>query len=509
MRVVLSCLFASLLLVAAPARADWHVAKTRHFIIYADEKPERLRAFADRLEKFDKAIRLIRDMPDPEIGDGNRLTVFMVNSEAAVQRLANDKSGMIGGFYVPRASGSIAFVPRTAGGEHERAENILFHEYAHHLMLSHSEAVFPEWLVEGFAEFMATARFDKKGSVVLGAAPVHRAWGLFSGNPLPLELLITGDYGKLSQEQREAIYGRGWLLAHYLTFEPSRQGQLSRYVTTLGKGVKPREAAVAAFGDLKQLEKETEAYLRRKRLTTLEVAAHALVTAPAEIARLSPGAAAVMPLRIESKRGVNRTTAGPLAAKVRAIAAAHPGDPLVQVTLAEAEYDAGQYQAAEAAADRALAADPRNPEAMVYKGRALAARASSAAGEQRNALFTAARKIFIAANQLDTEDPEPLLEYYKSFLDQGVRPTANAIAALHYASDLAPQDLGLRMNSARAYLADGKIKEARRRLEPVAYNPHGRRLADAAKAVIQKIDAGDVKGALSSGEAPDGEGEGR
>jgi hypothetical protein len=57
------------------------------------------------------------------------------------------------------------------------------------------------------------------------------------------------------------------------------------------------------------------------------------------------------------------------------------------------------------------------------------------------------------------------------------------------------------MNSARAYLADGKIKEARRRLEPVAYDPHGRALADAARAVIQKIDAGDVKGALSSGEA--------
>ena len=46
------------------------------------------------------------------------------------------------------------------------------------------------------------------------------------------------------------------------------------------------------------------------------------------------------------------------------------------------------------------------------------------------------------------------MEFYMAFLGEGIAPTANALAALHYASDLAPQDLGMRMNSAMAYLVE-------------------------------------------------------
>ena len=52
------------------------------------------------------------------------------------------------------------------------------------------------------------------------------------------------------------------------------------------------------------------------------------------------------------------------------------------------------------------------------------------------------------------------------------QPTANAIAALHYASDLAPQDFNVRMNSAIAYLNEGKFAEAKSALTVVAYSPH-------------------------------------
>jgi hypothetical protein len=75
------------------------------------------------------------------------------------------------------------------------------------------------------------------------------------------------------------------------------------------------------------------------------------------------------------------------------------------------------------------------------------------------------------------------------------RPTANGIAALHYASDLAPQDLGLRMQSAYQYLRDGKLADARKALAPVAYDPHGGAHATMARAAIDRIDASDAKGA--------------
>ena len=83
----------------------------------------------------------------------------------------------------------------------------------------------------------------------------------------------------------------------------------------------------------------------------------------------------------------------------------------------------------------------------------------------------------------------------------GVRPTTNALAALHYASDLAPQDLGLRLNSAIAYLNEGKPKEARSALAFVAYNPHGGGISAAAKGMMEKIDAGNAAGAIEAVQA--------
>ena len=99
------------------------------------------------------------------------------------------------------------------------------------------------------------------------------------------------------------------------------------------------------------------------------------------------------------------------------------------------------------------------------------------------------------ANKLDPEDPEPLMLFHEAQVRDNGRPTANGIAALHYASDLAPQDLGLRAQSAFQYLRDGKLAEARQALAPIAYDPHGGGYSQMARTAIQKIDAGDGKAA--------------
>lgn len=160
----------------------------------------------------------------------------------------------------------------------------------------------------------------------------------------------------------------------------------------------------------------------------------------------------------------------------------------------------GMNRLAEAAADRALKANPRSTDAMILKGRAIMERAQKSEWSDGQ-IFSAARKWFMSANKIEPEDPEPLMEFYRSFIYAHMWPTANAIAALHYASDLAPQDVGHRLNSAMQYLHDGKLKEARMTLIPIAYDPHGKKAASAARAMIARIDAGDAKGAEHAAEA--------
>lgn len=494
-----SKLFLGVLLAASSsaAPAAWQVAKSKHFIIYADDRPKTVQDFATKLERFDQAARVLLKMDDPPVGDGNRVTVFVVPTDDEVRRLAGDTTGFLQGFYRGRVEGSVVYVPKKSDFDGGIGANpILYHEYSHHLMMQQLDQPYPEWYVEGFAEFMSTPRFEKDGSVGLGAAPKHRAYSLFN-KTLPVEALFTSDVTKLSADQRETLYGRAWLLTHFLIMDEARKGQLTAYVQALSKGQPGLEAARATFGDFKQLEKDLQAYLNRSRIMYFQIPGSKVQPGPIEVQPLSAGAAEIMPVRWRLKNGVARSEREKVAGQARLIQARYPGAGLVETTLAEAELDAGHYEAAEAAADRAIKAYPKGTEPLIMKGRALLERAALGEGDQ-SALFAEARRTFIAANKLDAEDPEPLLDYYQAFLREGVRPTPNAIDALHYASNLAPQDVGVRMNSALAYLKEGKTKEARETLMPVAYSPHAGPASAAARRMIARIDAGDGKEAAKA-----------
>jgi tetratricopeptide (TPR) repeat protein len=498
MRFVLGCVaIVAAATIGTPARAAWNVAQSRHFIIYADDNPKRLTEFATQLERFDQAVRFATRMDDPDIGDGNRLTVFVMPTEKDVRSIMGDKTGFFAGFYTGRVAGSLAYVPKRPDNPDARDQNsIFFHEYTHHLMKQDLGHPYPEWYVEGFAEFFSTPKFERDGSVWLGRVVEGRAYGLLEGPQLPLQALFDGMHSGMTNAQRDVFYGRSWLLAHYLLLEDKRHGQLGTYLAAMSNGGSSTDAARQAFGDLSQLEKELNAY-RTKPLLQFKIGGNSIHLQPISVSALNAGAAEVVLARARMKYGVKPEEGEALAAQVRGVESRFPNDELVETTLAEAELNTGHSQGAEAAADRALKANPRNTEAMVLKGRAIAARAEEAEDPTRHVLFEQARQALIAANKLDTEDPEPLYEFYRTFVREGVRPNDNALAALHYASDLAPQDLGVRMNSAIAYLNEGNPREARATLTVVAYSPHVEEMGDLARRMIADIDAGNAKAALN------------
>lgn len=489
---------AAALVASSQAVAAWHKASTAHFVIYADDSPAKLREFATRLEKFDRAVRQVRGMSDPPMGDGNRLTVIVVPTVDDVQKLAAHKTGMtpnLAGFYTARAEGSLAIVPKrsndTRMGDFADHETF-FHEYAHHLMFYDLSVAMPLWFSEGFAEFMSTASFGKDGSVTLGKPALGRAHAVDDKSTFPLERMLSGKHEKLTRDEWDALYARGWLLTHYLTFEKTRKGQIERYLRDVAEGKDSLQAAQLAFGDFKALDRNLHGYLGRSRISVVKVAAEALPVGEIAIEPLSTGGNEIMPLRTRLKVGVAKPDKQALYGQIRTVAAKYSGDALVQVTLAQAEYEAGIYADAEAAADRALATNPRLIEAMIYKGRAIMERAMA---NEAGASFGDARAWFSKANKLDPEDPEPLMLFHQAQVRDTGRPSANGIAALHYAANLAPQDFGLQMQSAYQHLRDKKLSEARKSLAPVAFSPHGGEAAEAARAAIDRIDAGDGKGA--------------
>lgn len=486
--MILRILAGLLALSPVAARAEWREARSDHFTVYADDSEAKVARFAERLERFDATLRMLTELPATPITPANRVTVYVVNDVGALSG-----SNSVAGFYVPRAGGSVAFVPARGGegwGE-LGVEEVLFHEYTHHFMLTnYAEAAFPPWFVEGFAEFFATTRMLANGTIEVARPPVYRAYAFANGLPLPAQDLLTGDQKKLNSD---AVYGEGWLLTHMLMLEPKRRAQFAGFMTAITKGESIAKAA-EAMGDLNQLDRDMRRYIRSSIRYSI-IPPGTIAPAMVKVRTLTPGEAATMKVRIRSKRGVDDRAAKALLPMAQRAAAPFPNDPAAQAALAEAEYDAGNYAAAEAAARRAVATDPKSIPGHIYIGMARMA-AAQATKSTDVALWKSIRQSFLAANAIENDHPEPLILFYRSFGAAGQEPTANARDALLRAHALAPQDRDLRMQAAYVLLEQGKAPDARRVLGPVAFAPHGGDTATFAGELIAKIDTGGVKAAL-------------
>jgi tetratricopeptide (TPR) repeat protein len=485
----------ALALAPSQALAQWNEARTNHFIIYSKQKPDALRAYATELERFDSAVRAVRQMKDPPPTSTSRLTLYTLRDSTEVSNVTG--IGGIAGVYFGRASGPVSF----ANSEPKRdrwdldGRTVFFHEYLHHLMLQDATAAYPTWMVEGYAEFFAPAELLPDGSVEFGEPPHYRgAWlRLLRGMSIPD--MLGGIYNQTTDEEWISQYSTGWLLAHYLAFEPSRRGQTTKYVELIQKGVPALDAAKQSFGDLKKLEKELNAYRGRDTLPTRIIPASMIKVGPVDVRTLEEDEQAILPVRMKLEAQMDDSAAArTVVGGARSAAKRYPRSAMVLEILAQAEFQAKNYDEASVAADQALALNPKSFKALIYKGRAELQRAKK---DPKSANWTAIRSLFSKANRLDLNSPEPLMYYYKSFVEQGASPPEQAIDGLLFAVDLVPQDDDLRLTAVRQLLKDSNLADARATFAPIAYSPHFPREKRRNLEIMDKIKGGDGKAALT------------
>lgn len=476
------------LLAATAAHAEWYEATSKHFTVYSEDSPERVKAFTEKLERFNIAIRVLRNGKEVDRGTASRVTVFQVASINDIEKLSGPN---VAGFYRPQASGSVAFVPRKAGGSGGQFEispqRVLLHEYSHHVMFNDwPEAAFPKWYVEGYAEFNSTAILKDDGSVIFGAPPIDRGYGTTMVNAMPASIMLKLDPGKMSDVSTYALYSRGWLLTHYLTFDANRRKQLAKYIGDLNAGVPASEAA-RVFGSPDALDGKLNAYVRSPNFQSIQLDADKLPIGEVKVRKLTAAETAIMPARLRSTAGVSAKTAPQVLAIARAAAAPYPNDPFVQNELAEAEYDAKNYAASEDAAARALAADPKSVHAALYRGMALEAIATDAKSKDAGQ-WGAVRRWYLAANKIDPENPEALIRFYASYDAQGIEATKNAADGLLYAYALAPFSTEARISAGRVYLQRGDAAKAKQALLPVTLGEARGEEIDKLRAVVATIE---------------------
>lgn len=490
-------------LLSSTANAEWYEARTNHFIIYSESKKDDTIAFAEKLERYDNALRVLQRLPvNVAANDPAKVVIFRYGDNRDIGELAGSPG--VAGFYIPRAAYSVAFTPireYRATGSAERiegrgkltAETVLFHEYTHHFMLRSFPATYPGWYIEGFAEVNSTIELRPDGSFIVGKPANHRSFELFQMNQLHVGKLLDPTYKYESIEDTVQKYSVGWLLTHYLTFNKPRAGQLTTYLRLMGEGKGGLQAAETAFGDLNKLNSELQKY-KSTNLPAIEVIPPGYSPPLVSIRLLDAGEEKYMRQRIQLSRGVSRAQARRISADLSSAAAVDTGNLSLQLLAAESSLDAQNFPAATVAADRALALAPDSVEALIFKARALIE-----AKEGPAPRFAEARTLLVKARRLDKYDPRPLILYYLSYRRAPERPIPEAaLFALDDAYELARHDGYYRLILTRQLLEENRANPASQVLAPLAFSYDGRDPEkNFAGKAMAKIQSGDLPGALA------------
>ena len=476
------------MLAATPAMAqDWYRAETNNFIIISEDDEDEVRRFAAELERFDMALRNLQNMPvgEEQPSDSTKLTVYRFGDIGDISRAAEIPG--IAGVYFGRAGNSAALTP--AREERRRSMTVvnvdrsrsranrldevavLQHEYVHYFMMQHFPAAYPSWYVEGYAELLATTRFNEDGSFHVGDPPQYRVQQIFNMRQFPLEDMLDQEH-ELKGYEGYQFYGTGWLLTHYLTFDPTRLAQLNEYLVAIGQGEDSLTAARRLFGDLNAIERELRDY-RDGNLPGFDIKPGNYVEPQVQIRALTRAEEQNITEEIRLIRGVDKDDAASIAGRIQRSLADYPDDPRLLGLLGTANYIADNYDAAQTAAARLMEVAPDNIVGPLVASWVAAERSETDPAWADRAIQYAAQ-----AHEIDREDPRARIAYYSAFLESGREPPEDAIIALEQAFATAGSDAYYRIILARQLLTEDRNKDAKAVLQPIAFRGHNQGSSD-------------------------------
>jgi tetratricopeptide (TPR) repeat protein len=477
-----------LALVPAPLLAQMQVAETGHFRLHGRIAPGQLAERSALLEDFHALLvrSTGRNLPD----DAPPLDVFLVDRIDAMPPRQKLPAGAAG-YYLADAGriSAVALAAAPGGAEGLSAPQLLLHEYAHHFMLGAGRFAYPAWYVEGFAEYFATADFGPR-RVTVGQASAARRAALAEGRWLPMETLLARSPDLSRGPDAAMFYAQSWLLTHYMFRVPAMRRPFADYLRAQATGADPVQAfRTHVDPDLVGFEGKLRRYLKSEaRAFSFERPERG--RAQVHMVTLSPEASRLLPLLV----GLEHSGVGPdspaALAQVQAEVGDTPQDPFARRTLALAALEANRLSVAVPLLDGLLAETPDDPDLLRW--RAQAARSERTAAGQARALSLLGRAMAAAPN-----DWRVLHAYARAQRGPGGALPANALEALLKAHGLAPQVSEIVLDTALALSQAGRLQEAARVLEPLAWAPHGGPASDIAQRMLARARAGDRDGLLA------------
>lgn len=487
----------SAILAPAPASAEWRRAESPQFIVYSTGSERALRDYVQKLETFDMILRQRFRLRQGEPAV-RKFPIYLVNGRRGLAEVFPGLNRDIAGIYSPAEEDIFATAIR------DNDDDIMLHEYTHHFMYQNAPGSYPGWLVEGFAEYHATARISE-GRVEIGRYSDARASWLVNSTWIPLEELLSKRPGEVRRGVHQSTYYPvAWLLTHWFLSDAGRRTQLQAYIDAVAAGGDPVEAMAQSTGlTLDQLRSALRAYMR-ERIQIIRYTAD-VPEAAITVTTLPASADDLLLIGQRLKVGVRDDQRLATAEEVRRLAARHPDDPFAMLQLGHAELHFGDPDAGEAVLTRLLEREPDNIEALQL----LATRFIKLAEEAEDArpLLNRARGYLARAIAIDDSHYYTLLLLGETRQGASNYPNENDIATWAFAFQAAPQLAAARLGYASVLMQVERFDDAITLLRPLANSPHGGRSADAAQTMLERAESrrpplteAEIEAAVEAGE---------
>jgi len=224
----------------------WSEYSSENFTLYTDQRTRKAKSMLKDLEAFRAAIFTVLNFQNQ--AENQRLKIIMYSRKEEFYDIRYKKR--IAGFFTRTPGGPRMIVGPTVRSLEQN--NILYHEYIHHLMFEHSDFNYPRWYKEGFAEVFSSVKIRKK-RIDLGLLSKVRAGTLYRISGLKVSELLEPDKSNDSQNYWAQFYASAWLLTHYLQISPlgtesKLKEQLSEYKRRYNEGEDSTDAFIASFG---------------------------------------------------------------------------------------------------------------------------------------------------------------------------------------------------------------------------------------------------------------------
>lgn len=489
----------------------WIKGESAHFIVYSDAKMADAEVLIARLERFHSLLRYVAGLNgQPEAAAPKLELYYFADSKSlAVVDPANPPYAI--GLYKSCADGVQAYGadmyyrPETKQPLERQPENeglsYIFEAYAKHFLSVNDSHRTPLWFINGFAHYMATARFDDSQAVVGMAPEAYASFLQEVSNGLDYNLnykdILTGTDQKKGYTGGDAsvlsneFEARAWILTHWVESNPQNRGKFAAYLNATASGEAPVAAFEKTFGlTPARLDYTLWSYLHGHHVMAMKMPFTVPAPAPVTFETLPASAEKLLVWSSALKACPSADYGRSLLADIRQEAPKYPESDLAQGTLARAEILFGDPQKALPYLTKHAADAPGEFESQYLLGRADLALASTRQGEARAQALTAAAEAFVKASSLDPSSAATDYFYFRAQVANEDMPDNGALQVAIHAWQLSPEVDDYAIAAGLAYAHLGRTTDALHILHTVADDPHGRSRAALAKSWIDRLTAG-------------------